>query len=195
MGEIYTIGDKFAIEIEDVIETGHYPPGRLFKIKGFNTLIFDEDGLDRLKKLSDPDNPDDPDDEDSGMEIGNLLFGHSRGEFKVDRALQDSDEWKFLLQTTESDGYGDTDYCDKRNLSGGYENETFAIRPYYWGEDEKLASLPNFLYKPSGFEIRWYKYPFRDSYMNMNLSNEAIREIFELCENSVLKEEEQNVDD
>lgn len=29
---------------------------------------------------------------------------------------------------------------------------------------------PNFLYKPTGFEIQWYKYPFRDSYMNQEIT-------------------------
>ena len=41
------IGDKYIIEISDKLADG------LYKIKGFNTLVFDEYGLGRLEKLSD----------------------------------------------------------------------------------------------------------------------------------------------
>ncbi len=116
------------------------------------------------------------------MELGNLLFGHSRGNFAVDRVLQDSFEWDELICATNSDFYGYTTIKDKMNNSGGYENEVFSIRPYWWGDDDaEQTDMPNFLYKPTGFEIRWYKYPFRDSYMNKNLSLDKIREIFRHC--------------
>lgn len=120
------------------------------------------------------------------MELGNLLFGHSRGEFLVDRVLHDSPEWHKLIYATESDFYGYTGNRDNKNDSDGYENEIFAIRPYWWGDDDaEQVDMPNFLYKPTGFEIRWYKYPFRDSYMNKNLSLDKIKEIFMHCVESV----------
>ena len=34
------------------------------------------------------------------------------------------------------------------------ENDTFIIRPYYWGEDKKIMALTNFVFKPKGIEIR-----------------------------------------
>lgn len=40
---------------------------------------------------------------------------------------------------------------------------------------------PNFLHKPSGFCISWYKYPFRDSYMNENLSVKEFGKIIDNC--------------
>lgn len=43
----YKIGDKFLIEIEDDVLMEH---GVLYKIKGFNALVFDEYGLDKLQK-------------------------------------------------------------------------------------------------------------------------------------------------
>lgn len=122
----------------------------------------------------------------SKMELGNLLFGHSRGNFVVDRVLQDSSEWDKLIHLSDSDFYGYTTNKNKENDVGGYENEVFAIRPYWWGDDDALqAQMPNFLYKPTGFEIRWYKYPFRDSYMNKNLSVAKIKEIFIHCADSM----------
>ena len=39
--------------------------------------------------------------------------------------------------------------------------------------------LPNLRYRPTGFELRWYKYPLRDSYMNQNLDQKAWTELFE----------------
>ena len=41
-------GDKYIIEIENVIGSDSNP---LARIKGFNALVFDQNGLDRLKKL------------------------------------------------------------------------------------------------------------------------------------------------
>ncbi len=40
----YKPGDKFVIEIDEQV-------GNLYKIKGFNTLVFDDFGLDRLGQL------------------------------------------------------------------------------------------------------------------------------------------------
>jgi len=121
------------------------------------------------------------------IELGNLLFGYSRGEYEFpDRELVDSAEWQGLLEATKSDCYGYTD-CASENDRGGYENDVFSIRPYWWGDEdnEVECEAPNFLYKPTGFEIRWYKYPFRDSYMTENLTSEQILEIFKKCAESV----------
>lgn len=40
---------------------------------------------------------------------------------------------------------------------------------------------PNFLYKPTGFCINWYKYPFRDSYMSPGVSAKEWRKIIRHC--------------
>ena len=59
----YKVGDKFIIEIEkvyesslkgiDVFEDMEEP---LYKIKGFNSLVFDKNGLDRLEEVADKKN-------------------------------------------------------------------------------------------------------------------------------------------
>ena len=59
----YKVGDKFIIEIEkiyesslkgiDVFEDMEEP---LYKIKGFNSLVFDTNGLDRLEEVADKKN-------------------------------------------------------------------------------------------------------------------------------------------
>ena len=52
----YNVGDKFVIEIGEVFVNGlsfenDSKPCELYRIKGFNSLVFDESGLDKLKKL------------------------------------------------------------------------------------------------------------------------------------------------
>ena len=44
------IGDKFIIEIESVMTNKN---GKLYGIKGFRTLVFDDEGLKRLTKAND----------------------------------------------------------------------------------------------------------------------------------------------
>ena len=51
-------------------------------------------------------------------------------------------------------------------------------------DDCKLV-MPNFLYKPTGFSISWYKYPLRDAYMSENLTVEQFGEIIDGCINSL----------
>lgn len=40
---------------------------------------------------------------------------------------------------------------------------------------------PNFLYKPTGFSIQWYKYPLRDSYMSEQISVEEFAAMIDAC--------------
>lgn len=50
----YKTGDKFEIEIEKVFALGNRKS--LYKIKGMNTLTFDDYGLGLLKKIEEPEN-------------------------------------------------------------------------------------------------------------------------------------------
>lgn len=45
--------------------------------------------------------------------------------------------------------------------------------------------IANFIYKPLNYEIRWYKYPLRDSYQNQELTLEQFKEIIDICIASV----------
>lgn len=40
------------------------------------------------------------------------------------------------------------------------------------------------VYKPLNFTISWYKYPFRDSYMNKYISKNEFKDILKKCEES-----------
>lgn len=50
----YKVGDKFIIEIAEVYEGATSEP--LYRIKGFNSLVFDKDGLDKLEEVPDKKN-------------------------------------------------------------------------------------------------------------------------------------------
>lgn len=121
----------------------------------------------------------------SNMELGNLLFGNSRGEFPIlDREIWQDTFWKYF-DIDEFDYHcyymkseDDPDHTTDR---GGYKNDVFTINPYYWGEDENIMSEPNFIYKPTGLEIQWYKYPFRDAYLNQDISLDEAKKIWEDC--------------
>lgn len=68
-----------------------------------------------------------------------------------------------------------------------FENDVFVLIPYYWGNDKKVLGLPNFLFKSTGFEISWYKYPFRSAQMNQEISLEEFVKMLEKCTESVNK--------
>lgn len=119
------------------------------------------------------------------ISFGNLLFGNSRGSFVVER-----DEWQepfddFLLRNGFN-GYG----YYLRGSERCFENDVFVVRPYYWGDDEEIAVLPNFEFKPTGFTISWYKYPMRNAFASHNISTETFVEILHECEKSMKGESE-----
>lgn len=65
------------------------------------------------------------------MELGNMCFGNSRGEYPVDRDMQD--EWYSYMQEMGFDSYGWHDLSDD---SGAFQNDVFWIKPYFWGDCE-----------------------------------------------------------
>lgn len=139
------------------------------------------------------------------MEIGNFLFGHSRGAYPIDRELFEKitlENFRSLLNVINCDGYGRYRGTNSRfrTLLGGFGCNLFEINPYYWGDcdcdanakethkDYCSLSIPNFKYRTNTgevIEIRWYKYPFRDSYSNVELSAEMFASIISDCANYV----------
>ena len=115
------------------------------------------------------------------MELGNLIFGNSRGTYLVEPREDYQNAFCEFLARNGFDMYGHheiTNSCE-------FENNTFIIRTYYWGEDEEIAALPNFVYKPTGLEINWYKYPMRDAYSNHDVDIETFKKILDDCAKSL----------
>lgn len=139
------------------------------------------------------------------MELGNLIFGNSRGEYPVPREWQDS----FCERLAEMgfSGYGfpnewDDDGRFAPELSERYdkflveidgedgrhhkwETDLFVLMPYYWGDDDAIAELPNFVYKPLGFELSWYKYALRSAYMNQLVTLAQLDDMLRACIESI----------
>ena len=117
------------------------------------------------------------------MELGNIVFGNSRGEYAVEPRMDYQEAFCNFLFANGWDGHAIRG--DGADTAYEYENDTFIIRAYYWGDDEDKAALPNFVYKPTGLEISWYKYPMRDAYSNQDISIEQFVEILADCERSM----------
>src|SRR5690348_15291655 len=119
------------------------------------------------------------------MELGNLIFGHSRGEYPVPRVSAFEEPIFDLMETIRK---GCSPYGDE------LENDIFEMYTYWWGEcscraDEEDVSdgyivlhkpdcglvRPNFRFKPTGYELRWYKYALRDSYASQDLNPREFR--------------------
>ena len=67
-----------------------------------------------------------------------------------------------------------------------YENDTFMIRRYNYGEDDEVGTNEyHFYHKPSGLTIYWYKYPFRASASNIDITYDQFREVPIDCRNSL----------
>ena len=199
------------------------------------------------------------------MELGNIVFGNSRGEYPIEREAGFEDELNRLFEA----------YAPSRDNSWHeygveFENDIFSVFPYYWGDctcgyDMKEGEFsdsvshsescyqtefskinhynlwnkhdawiekyvkplylkfdfsivgkewwhgcavrctcnyekqwevflsenshdkncpiikPNFLFKPTGFSIKWYKYLLRDSYMSQNITLDEFRKIVSEC--------------
>ena len=114
------------------------------------------------------------------MELGNLIYGNSRGEFPVPRDWTDA----FLeLTYIIAEKYYNTEMGILP-----FDCEIFTILPYQWNCDcteEHISTCsclkPNFLYKPTRFEIKLYKYPMRDSYMNQKITKSEFQTIVAHC--------------
>ncbi len=109
------------------------------------------------------------------MELGNMFFGNSRGLYAVEPRMDYQEPFGEFLHKLGLDYHASDEH------GHGMDNDVFTIRPYYWGEDDAIAELPNFVYKPTGLEISWYKYPMRDAYSNMDVSVEDFKAILNDC--------------
>jgi len=128
----------------------------------------------------------------SNMELGNLLFGNSRGEYAIPRGFTEGTwEWDdrfakfFTTYGLDYHGFASSGYKVPANNRGGITTKLFEVNPYYWGDDDKEAIKPNFFYYPTGFSLKWYKYPLRDAYANQPITYEEFDGMLTNCERMV----------
>lgn len=75
-----------------------------------------------------------------------------------------------------------------------YKNDIFECRVYCWNE-EVWNNEYHFWHKPTGYKLRWYKYPLRGAEANMDLSPRQFLEILVDCTNSIYKDQNLKVED
>lgn len=117
------------------------------------------------------------------MEIGNLLFGNSRGDFAVDRGLEG-----IFLKALREAGFDEQGFCRTWKsdtpapvpyTSDATATHHFVIQPYVYDDMDNANLVPNFLDRTTGLKLRWYKRPLRDSYANYDLTREMLEPILE----------------
>jgi len=124
------------------------------------------------------------------MELGNLLFGNSRGRFECDRDKFGA--YFHPLFDALDKIHGD----DWSSFYRPFENDTFRIHPYCdctcdpnseHCEDDCPSLIPNFTFKKGEpqIEIEWYKRPFRSAYINVRVTDEELYEMVNRCINSL----------
>ena len=75
------------------------------------------------------------------------------------------------------------------NTGEEYENQTFQVYAYYWGEDDELINRPNFKYKD--LSIFWYKHNNRglDVYYSKDrISAEYLVKMLKDCKVSLIED-------
>ncbi|MBT1162803.1 hypothetical protein [Bifidobacterium sp. SO1] len=135
------------------------------------------------------------------MELGNLLFGHSRGAYEVDRSGEPCDLLEWLMTGLGLGGDGRLDEDVRRRMGRiGFEPDWLVetdrgldvhdprsgvlllrTRAYWWGDgDDPESALPNLEIPALGFSLDWYKYMFRDSYSNLPLTLGLVNRMYGL---------------
>lgn len=67
-----------------------------------------------------------------------------------------------------------------RNTGNTFEDiDTFQVRAYYWGDDERQIDLPNF--KCGDIEISWYKHLGRGATINKPITPEKAIKMYNEC--------------
>lgn len=119
----------------------------------------------------------------SEPELGQMLFGAPTGEYGtselgdacVKHVLAEIDRVFWNRNQKKWDRYEDP------KIPG------VTFRPYYWGDDEPEAALPNLTIDGSPVEIRWYKYPMRGGSVNLDLTPDAWQEWLNLSIRTIQK--------
>lgn len=93
-----------------------------------------------------------------------------------DTMLDQSPEWKMLRMLMRIDRRGLCDDPDHENDEGGFEDDVVTTRAGF----DSLGP-PNFVFKPSGYCMSWFRHAWRVAFQSENLSMGEIRKVMRLC--------------
>lgn len=121
----------------------------------------------------------------------NMLFSFSLGGYIIPRDDKWDDRFASFFTKFAMDYHGHSIIGKYKpgiiiNNRGGISTAKFDVFPYYWGDDESEELKPNFIYYPTDFEIRWYKYPLRGAYCNKPITYEEFDQMLSDCEEVTL---------
>lgn len=117
------------------------------------------------------------------IELGQMMFGNPVGAFECSEYVEAMIE--FLFAEIERVYWNKHQKNWERQEDPKFKGIEY--RNYYWGEDEKEASKPNFSY--GGVELRWYKHFGRSMTLNVSKNEKEWRTWFENCLDHIRKEE------
>lgn len=98
------------------------------------------------------------------MELGQMVFGNPVGRFECP-------EYVTALVKDLLDEISRVFWNREQRVWDQYEDPKIPgiiFHPYYWGDNEECASLPNFKQVSDEAEIRWYKHPGRGMSVNVD---------------------------
>jgi hypothetical protein len=122
-------------------------------------------------------------------ELGQMVYGNPPSEVDFNM-LERSTLMESMVLVLANKATGDEKYAIHPETRT-FENDTFVLNPYYWGDNDATSALPNFLHKASGFELRWYKYIGRGMSVNRRVTLAEFQAIFDECMASLAKVEEE----
>jgi len=103
-------------------------------------------------------------------------------------SLDDLSEWIILHDIIHDWRFSDVSMSEFENDLWEFENETFSLNTSIWGireEFERKEHLPNFIFKPSGFDMVWGESISQNRRMSEKLSEDEVRAIWRICIESV----------
>lgn len=102
--------------------------------------------------------------------------------------------YKYILKEAEcwDSGiyHGEDEKMLKEYWHGGYENDVFLYRAVCWGYEDNLEDTEEaeFKYFQTGLEITFKTHPFEFWYMNQDITNDELKNIFEKCYQSIVRD-------
>ena len=117
------------------------------------------------------------------LELGQMVFGNPVGKFECPEYVEAMVNQIFeeISRIYWNNNQKEWERHEDPNLKG------IEYRSYYWGEDEKEASKPNFSY--GGVQLRWYKYFGRSMTLNVSKTPDEWVSWFNDCMEHIRKQD------